>query len=114
MSIVLIEILIVRVLFIANGAFAMSEMAVVSSRKSRLKQMGAAGDAGAAAALRLAETPNRFSFPPSRSASRSQVARVRVMGSSARGCASRSLTWIAPPLTMSRFRPNPLRRRRKP
>ena len=36
MSIVLVEILIVLVLFIANGVFAMSEMAVVSSRKSRL------------------------------------------------------------------------------
>lgn len=60
MSIVLIEISVVLALFIANGVFAMSEMAVVSSRKSRLKQMAAAGDAGAAAALRLAETPNRF------------------------------------------------------
>ncbi len=60
MTIVLVEILIVLALFIANGVFAMSEMAVVSSRKSRLKQMAADGDAGAAAALRLAEAPNRF------------------------------------------------------
>lgn len=60
MRIVLVEILIVLALFTANGVFAMSEMAVVSSRKSRLKQMAAGGDAGAAAALRLAETPNRF------------------------------------------------------
>ncbi len=60
MSIVLVEILIVLALFIANGVFAMSEMAVVSSRKSRLKQMAADGNAGATAALRLAEAPNRF------------------------------------------------------
>jgi putative hemolysin len=40
MSIVLVEILIVLVLFIANGVFAMSEMAVVSSRKSRLSSGG--------------------------------------------------------------------------
>lgn len=60
MNVVVFEILVVLVLFVANGVFAMSEMAVVSSRKSRLKQMAAAGDAGAAAALRLAETPNRF------------------------------------------------------
>ena len=60
MNIVLVEIVIVLALFIANGVFAMSEMAVVSSRKSRLKHMAAGGNAGAAAALRLAETPNRF------------------------------------------------------
>jgi putative hemolysin len=60
MNFVLVEILIVLALFTANGVFAMSEMAVVSSRKSRLKQMAAGGDAGAAAALRLAEAPNRF------------------------------------------------------
>jgi len=40
MSIVLVEIRIVLVLFIANGVFAMSEMAVVSSRKSRLSSGG--------------------------------------------------------------------------
>ncbi len=60
MSVVIVEILIVIALFVTNGVFAMSEMAVVSSRKSRLKQMAAGGNTGAAAALRLAETPNRF------------------------------------------------------
>jgi putative hemolysin len=60
MTLVFVEILIVLALFVANGIFAMSEMAVVSSRKSRLKQMAATGDAGAAAALRLAAAPNRF------------------------------------------------------
>jgi putative hemolysin len=60
MNLVLIEILVVLALFVANGAFAMSEMAVVSSRKSRLRQMAADGHAGAGAALRLAEAPNRF------------------------------------------------------
>ena len=60
MNVVIVEIVIVLVLFVANGVFAMSEMAVVSSRKSRLKEMAAAGDAGASAALRLAEAPNRF------------------------------------------------------
>ncbi len=60
MTIVLIEILVVCLLFLANGVFAMSEMAVVSSRKSRLKQLVAEGRSGAGAALRLAEDPNRF------------------------------------------------------
>ncbi|MGB8169276.1 MAG: hemolysin family protein [Chthoniobacteraceae bacterium] len=57
---VAVEVLIVLALFVANGVFAMSEMAVVSCRKSRLKQMVADGVPGAAAALRLAESPNRF------------------------------------------------------
>jgi putative hemolysin len=60
MGIVVVEILVVLALFVANGIFAMTEMAVVSSRKSRLKQMAEAGDAGAGAALRLAEGPERF------------------------------------------------------
>ena len=60
MNVVLVEILVVLMLFVANGVFAMSEMAVVSSRKSRLKEMAAAGDAGASSALRLSEAPNRF------------------------------------------------------
>lgn len=60
MNVVIVEILIVLVLFVANGVFAMSEMAVASSRKSRLKEMAAAGNVGATAALRLAEAPNRF------------------------------------------------------
>lgn len=60
MSAVAVEIVIVLALFIANGLFAMSEMAVVSSRKSRLKQMADSGHPGAESAVRLAESPNRF------------------------------------------------------
>ncbi len=55
-----IEIFVVLLLFSANGMFAMMEMAVVSSRKSRLKQMAEAGDARAVIALGLADAPNRF------------------------------------------------------
>ncbi len=58
--IVALEILIVLLLFTANGLFAMMEMAVVSSRRARLKQMAEAGDARATVALGLAESPNRF------------------------------------------------------
>lgn len=54
------EILILLALFLANGLFAMSEIALVSSRRSRLQQMADQGDAGAAAALALAEHPGRF------------------------------------------------------
>jgi putative hemolysin len=60
MGIVHFEVLIVLVLFTAIGALAMSEMTVVSSQKSRLKQMAASGNSGAAAALHLSETRIRF------------------------------------------------------
>jgi putative hemolysin len=57
---VLTEILIVAALILLNGALAMSELAVVSSRPARLKPLAENGSAGAAAALRLAEDPGRF------------------------------------------------------
>jgi putative hemolysin len=60
MSIVLFEILIVLLLVAANGIFSMSEMAVVSARKTRLQQMAEEGNKGAKAAIELADSPNRF------------------------------------------------------
>lgn len=54
------EILIILVLLGVNGLFAMAEIAVVSSRKNRLRQRAETGDPGAKAALALAESPNRF------------------------------------------------------
>ncbi len=47
-------------LFLLNGIFAMSEMAIASSRKTRLQQWAEEGNARAAAAMKLAEHPNRF------------------------------------------------------
>jgi putative hemolysin len=57
---IFIEIGILFLLLLANGVFAMAEIAVVSSRKARLKQLADAGDHKAKAALALAESPNRF------------------------------------------------------
>jgi len=54
------EILIILLLIALNGFFAMAELAVVSSRKARLRQMADAGQRGAATALQLAEHPGRF------------------------------------------------------
>jgi putative hemolysin len=54
------EILIVLLLIILNGIFALSEMAVVSSRKARLHQRVNEGQRGAQTALHLAENPNQF------------------------------------------------------
>jgi putative hemolysin len=54
------EILLIALLTVLNGVFAMSELALASSRKARLMAMAEAGDGGAAAALKLLENPTRF------------------------------------------------------
>lgn len=55
-----LDIVILIVLLVINGVFAMSEMAIASSRKTRLQQWADEGNGGASAALKLAEQPNRF------------------------------------------------------
>jgi putative hemolysin len=55
-----LELAIAAFLIALNGAFALSELAIVSSRKSRLKVMAEEGRHSAAVALRLAEDPGRF------------------------------------------------------
>ncbi|HWQ45216.1 MAG TPA: hemolysin family protein [Longilinea sp.] len=54
------EILVILLLILANGYFAMAEIALVSARKVRLQQRADDGDASAKAALELAENPNRL------------------------------------------------------
>lgn len=56
----MIEVLIILILLIGNGVFAMTEIALVSVRKARLKQLADEGSQGAKAALRLLENPERF------------------------------------------------------
>ncbi|PNS07674.1 hemolysin family protein [Solilutibacter silvestris] len=55
----MLNLLIVAVLILFNAFFAMSEIAVVTSRKSRLKAL-AVHHTGAAKALELAEAPDSF------------------------------------------------------
>ena len=55
-----VEILVIFGLIILNGIFALSEIAVLSSRKARLQQRINDGDKGAERALELAENPNIF------------------------------------------------------
>ncbi|MGH8728632.1 MAG: hemolysin family protein [Burkholderiales bacterium] len=54
------EILIILLLIMLNGVFAMSEIAVVSARKPRLQQRTDEGDRRAEAALALAMEPGNF------------------------------------------------------
>ncbi|HLP85483.1 MAG TPA: hemolysin family protein [Phycisphaerales bacterium] len=56
----LLAISILAVLLVLNGIFAMSELAVMTSRQSRLQQSARAGSKGAAAAMELAREPTRF------------------------------------------------------
>jgi putative hemolysin len=56
----LLEVLILVVLIVVNGLFALSELAVVSSRPARLKVLASEGNKGATVALRLAEDPGKF------------------------------------------------------
>ncbi|WP_036688764.1 hemolysin family protein [Paucisalibacillus globulus] len=56
----LISISIVLILIIANGIFAMTEIAIVTSRKARLEKIAEDGDKRATFALKLAEHPNQL------------------------------------------------------
>lgn len=56
----LIELSLLLGLILINGLFAMSEIAVVGSRRTRLAQMADSGRAGASHALALSAEPTRF------------------------------------------------------
>src|SRR6476620_11382 len=60
MSDILTELVVILFLLALNGVFAMSELAIVTARKVRLEQRAEAGDAGARAALSLAQDPTQF------------------------------------------------------
>jgi putative hemolysin len=54
------DFFLIAFLTLLNGVFAMSEMALASSRKARLSAMGESGDKGAQAALGLLDNPTQF------------------------------------------------------
>ena len=56
----LTELLIVLALILANGFFSGAEMAIVASRRGRLRQLADQGDTAARLALELASSPDRF------------------------------------------------------
>lgn len=56
----MIEFAVLLLLTLLNGMFSLSELAIVSARKARLKTMADAGSSGASAALALQENPGRF------------------------------------------------------
>jgi len=60
MNRIAIEILIIVLLILVNGLFAMAEIAIVSARKTRLQQQAQEGNKKALVALELANAPNQF------------------------------------------------------
>lgn len=56
----MMEIMIVLLLIVLNGVFAMAEIALISSRKSKLQQQANEGDLKAKEALLIASDPHRF------------------------------------------------------
>jgi putative hemolysin len=55
-----LDVLVILMLIALNGVFAMAELAIVSSRRPRLKAMAKKGRRGAQTALDLAADPGRF------------------------------------------------------
>lgn len=54
------DFLLILLLTLLNGVFAMSELALTASKKVHLQNLSEAGDKGAAAALALLDNPTRF------------------------------------------------------
>ena len=54
------EIVIIGFLILLNGLFALSEIALVSSKRSRLEQLRSEGRKGAVKALKLHENSENF------------------------------------------------------
>jgi putative hemolysin len=54
------EIVVILVLILVNGVLAMSEAALVASRKARLQQKESEGNKSAYIAIKLIEDPNIF------------------------------------------------------
>lgn len=54
------EVLLLFFLIIINGLFAMSEIALVTAKRSRLSKLAEDGEKAAAIAMKLGQEPSRF------------------------------------------------------
>jgi len=57
---ILISIVLILILIVINGIFAMSEISLISARKIRLSQMAKDGQKSAQAAMDISSNPNQF------------------------------------------------------
>lgn len=60
MNIIVLEVVVILLLIGLNGVFAMTEIALVSARRTRLERLAAHGNRYAAVALDLVNHPDRF------------------------------------------------------
>lgn len=60
MDIIYLEILIILILVLLNGIFALSEIAIITSRKIKLQKISQEGNKNADIAIELSESPNQF------------------------------------------------------
>ena len=60
MSTIVIEVLVILLLLLVNGVFAMSELAIVRARRVLLERRAEEGDARARAAFELTKEPTKF------------------------------------------------------
>ena len=54
------DVAVIAALIVINGVLAMSEMAIVSSRRARLLELAEKGESGARIALNLISNPSSF------------------------------------------------------
>ncbi|MBI5458158.1 hemolysin family protein [Methanobacterium sp.] len=60
MELIYLEILIILFLIVLNGVFALSEIAIITSRRIKLQKMSQDGNKNADIAIELSESPNQF------------------------------------------------------
>ncbi|MDD4810663.1 MAG: CNNM domain-containing protein, partial [Methanobacterium formicicum] len=60
MDLIYLEIIIILFLIVLNGIFALSEIAIITSRKIKLQKMSQEGNKNADIAIELSESPNQF------------------------------------------------------
>lgn len=60
MNVIIIEVLIIFALILVNGILAMAEIALVSSRRTKLSLMAKQGDSAAQKTLDIQQNPSRF------------------------------------------------------
>ena len=92
----MIDVFILLALIFLNGLFVMSEIALVSARKSRLENMASKGDAPSRVALDLANNPDLF-------LSAAQIGIT--FDCHLNGCIFRRTVWSAPYTGIRKIRP---------
>jgi putative hemolysin len=96
------DVIIILLLVFLNGLLAMSELAVVSSRRTRLKALARAGRRGAQTALDLAADPGRFLSTVQSGITLIAVISGAFSGAALGGPVAERLAWLGLPEETSR------------